>query len=83
MQKVVLRKFISNRNEKAKINMRKPVYLGQSNLDIIKVAMQKIWFDYTKPKYGNDTQLSLNNSLNKTEHVSSDTERNVETKYDN
>ena len=31
--------------------MRRPVYLSQSILEIIKIAMQKIWFDYAKPKY--------------------------------
>ena len=45
--------------------MRKPVYLGLSILDIIKIAIHKIRLEYTKTQYGNDTQLSLNNSLNK------------------
>lgn len=39
--------------------MRRPVYLSQSVLEIIKIAMQKIWFDYAKPKYGNSTQVSI------------------------
>ena len=45
--------------------MRKPVYLGLSILDIIKIAIHKIRLEYTKTQYGNDTQLSLNNILNK------------------
>lgn len=53
------RKIHYNRNEKAKINLRRPVYLSQSILEIIKIAMQKIWFDYAKPKYGNSTQVSI------------------------
>lgn len=58
--------------------MRRPVYLSQSILEIIKIAMQKIWFDYAKPKYGNSTQVSII-VWTKAEHVSADIERNVET----
>ena len=39
--------------------------------------MQKIWFDYAKTKYGNNTQVSII-VWTKAEHVSADIERNVE-----
>ena len=64
-KKIVFRKFISNRRENTKTYMKKPAFLGLSILSNMKLAMQEIWFDYIKPKYGNDTLLSLNNSLNK------------------
>ena len=63
-KKIVFRKFISNRRENTKAYMKKPVFLGLSILSNMKLAMQEIWFDYIKPKYGNDTLFSLNNSLN-------------------
>ena len=44
--KVFYGKFISNRNEKTKTLMNKPVYL-----DLSKTIMYKVRYDYVKPKY--------------------------------
>ena len=44
--------FISNRNEKAKIFMNNPVYLGLSILELSKTLMCEFLYDYVKPKYG-------------------------------
>ena len=38
--------------KKFEITMNKPVYLGLSILDISKTVMYEFWYDYLKPKYG-------------------------------
>ena len=42
---------------KTKILMNKPVYLGQTILDISKTLMYEFWYDYTKPKYDGKAKL--------------------------
>ena len=42
---------------KTKVKMDKPIYLGLSILDISKILMYEFWYDYMKPKYGNDAKL--------------------------
>ena len=37
--------------------MKKPVCLGSSILELIKIAMYEFWYDYVKPKYGEKTKL--------------------------
>ena len=43
--------------KKTKIKMNKPFYLGLSILEISKTLMYEFWYDYMKPKYGNDVRL--------------------------
>ena len=40
-----------------RVKMNKPIYLGLSILDISKILMYEFWYDYMKPKYGNDVKL--------------------------
>ena len=42
---------------RTKIKMNKPIYLGLSILDISQILMYEFWYDYMKPKYGNDVKL--------------------------
>ena len=42
---------------KTRVKMNKPIYLGLSILGISKILMYKFWYDYMKPKYGNDVKL--------------------------
>ena len=42
---------------KTRVKMNKPIYLGLSILDISKILMYEFWYDYIKPKYGNDVKL--------------------------
>ena len=42
---------------KTRVKMNKPIYLGSSILDISKILMYEFWYDYMKPKYGNDVKL--------------------------
>ena len=43
--------------KKTKVKMRKPVYLGMSILEISKTLMYEFWYDYMKPKYGDNIKL--------------------------
>ena len=43
--------------KKTKENMKKPVYLGFSILEISKTLMLEFWYDYMKPKYGDNVKL--------------------------
>ena len=35
----------------------KPVYLGPSTLKLSKIVMHEFWYDYVKPKNGENTKL--------------------------
>ena len=43
--------------KKTKVKMNKPVYLGWSILEISKTLMYEFWYDYMKPKYGDNVKL--------------------------
>ena len=43
--------------KKTKVKMNKSIYLGLSTLEISKILMYEFWYDYMKPKYGNDVKL--------------------------
>ena len=43
--------------KKTKIKMNKPLYLGLSILEISKTLMYEFWYDYMKPKYGDNVKL--------------------------
>ena len=51
-----MKKFISNRIGK-KILMNKPVYFGLSILEINKIVMYEVWYDYIKPNYSEKAKL--------------------------
>ena len=42
---------------KTRVKMNKSIYLGLSILDISKILMYEFWYNYMKPKYGNDVKL--------------------------
>ena len=43
--------------KKTKVKMNKPVYLGLSVLKISKALMYEFWYDYVKPKYGDNVKI--------------------------
>ena len=43
--------------KKIKVKMNNPIYLGISILEISKILMYKFWYDYMKPKYGDNVKL--------------------------
>ena len=72
---------------KTKVKMNKPIYLGLSILDISKILMYKLWYDYMKPKYGNDVKLCYMDTdsfvMNiKTNYFCKDIDNDVECKFD-
>ena len=38
--------------KRTQILMNKPIYLGLSILEISKTVMYEFWYDYVRPKYG-------------------------------
>ena len=43
--------------KKTKLKMNKPIYLRLSILETSKILIYEFWYDYMKPKYGNDLKL--------------------------
>ena len=43
--------------KKTKVKMNKPIYSGLPILEISKILMYEFWYDYLKPKYGNNVKL--------------------------
>ena len=48
---------LAKKKKKTEILMNKPFYLGLSILELSKVLMYEIWYDYVKPKYGEKIKL--------------------------
>ena len=72
---------------KTRVKMNKPIYLGLSILDISKILMYEVWYDYMKPKYGNDVKLCYMDTdsfvMNiKTEDFYKDIANDVEKRFD-
>ena len=49
--------LLATEMKKTKAKMNKPVYLGLSILEISKTLMYKFWYNYMKPKYGDNVKL--------------------------
>ena len=50
-------KLLATEMRKTQILMNKPIYFGLSILDLSKITMHKFWYDYVKPKYGENAKL--------------------------
>ena len=73
--------------KRTKVKMNKPIYLGLSILDISKILMYEFWYDYMKPKYGNDVKLCYMDTDSfitniKTEDFYKDITNDVEKRFD-
>ena len=73
--------------KRTKVKMNKPIYLGLSILKISKVLMYEFWYDYMKPKYGNNVKLCYMDTDSfimsiKTKDFYKDIANNVEKKFD-
>ena len=72
---------------KTKVKMNKSIYLGLSVLEISKLLMYEVWYNYMKPKYGNNVKLCYMDAdsfiMNaKTEDFYKDIANNVEKRFD-
>ena len=81
------RKCTSNRNEKLKAKISKPVYLGLSIIETNKTLMHEFWCDHIKPKYPSNEFLCYMDidsfTMNiETEDVYEDIASDVEKRFD-
>ena len=65
----------------------KPVYLGLSVLELSKRLMYKFWYDYVKPKQGEETKLCYMDTDSfiahiKTDDIYKDIAEDVKTRFD-
>ena len=72
---------------KTKVKMNKLLYLGLSILEINKLLLYEFWYDYMKPKYGNNVKLCYMDTdsfiMNiKTEDFYKGIANNVEKRFD-
>ena len=72
---------------KTKVKKNKAIYLGISILEISKLLMYEFWYDYMKPKYGENEKLCYMDSdsfiMNiKTEDIYKDIANDDEKKFD-
>ena len=72
---------------KTRVKMNKPIYVGLSILDISKILMYEFWYNYMKPKYGNDVKLCYMDTDSfvkniKTEDFYKDIANDVEKRFD-
>ena len=73
--------------KKSKVKMNKPICLGLSILEISKTLTYEFWYDYMKPKYGNNVKLCYMDTdsfiMNiKTNDFYKDISNDVETRLD-
>ena len=66
--------------------MNKPIYLGLSILEISKTLMYEFWYNYMKPKYGDNVKLCYMDTdsfimHNKTEDFYEDIANDVEKRF--
>ena len=67
--------------------MNKSVYLGLSILELSKILMYEFWYDYVKPKYGENAKLCYMDTDSfivhvKTDDIYKDIAEDVETRFD-
>ena len=72
---------------KTQILMNKPVYLGFSILDLSKIVIYEFWYDYLKPKYGENPKLcymGISSFIvrSKTDDIYKDIVEDVATRFD-
>ena len=55
--KCILKNLMIIEMRKVEVKMNKPIYLGQTILDITKTLMYEFWYDYIKHKYKDKARL--------------------------
>ena len=72
---------------KAQVLMNKLAYLGLPILDLSETVVYEFWYDYVKPKYGENAKFCYMDTDNfifyvKTDDIYKDVAKNVETRFD-
>ena len=83
----ILEDFSIIEMKRTKVKMNKPIYLGLSILEIIKLLMYEFWYDYMKLKYGDNVKLCYMDTNSfimniKTEDFYKDIANGVEKRFD-
>ena len=73
--------------KKTQLTMSKTVYLGLSTLDLSKTVMYEFWYDYLKPKYGENEELCYMDTDSfivhvKTDGIDKDIAKHVEKRFE-
>ena len=79
--------LLANEMKKTKVKMNKAIYLGLSILEISNILIYEFWYDYMKPKYGNNVKLCYIDTDSfimhiKTEDFYKDIAEDVEKRFD-
>ena len=85
--KLFSKKLLAIEMKKTKVKMNKPIYIGLSILEISKTLMYEFWYDYMKPKYGDNEKLCYMDTDSfimhiKTEDFYKDIADDVEKRFD-
>ena len=80
-------KLLASEMKKTKVKMNKPIYLGLSISEISEILLYEFWYDYMKPKYGDNVKLCYMDTDSfiiyiKTEDFYKDIADDVECKFD-
>ena len=80
-------KLLAIEMKKTKVKLNKPVYLGLSILGISKTLMYEFWYDYLKPKNGDNVKLYYMDTDSFIAHIKTkdfykDTANDVEKRFD-
>ena len=43
--------------KKIRVKVTKPIYVGMPTLDISKILIYELWYDYIKPKHGDRAKV--------------------------
>ena len=54
--------LLATEMKKTKVKRNKPLYLGQSILEISKIIMYKCWYDFVKPNHQDQANLRYMNT---------------------
>ena len=70
--KCILKHLLVMEMKKTEVKMNKPIYLGQTILDISKNLMDEFWYNYIKPKYGDKAGLCYTDTDSFIMHIKKD-----------
>ena len=72
INKLCIKNLLVIEIKKTQILINKLVYLGLSILDLSKTVMYKFWYDFIKPKYGENAKLCYMDTDSFNVHIKTD-----------